>query len=71
LPKGGFFQGTGGSWIFKLSPSGNTAFRTEIQLGRQNPEYYEVLGGLEPGDKVITSGYDSYEKTDEIILNKE
>lgn len=71
LPKGGFFQETGGTWIFKLAPSGNTAFRTEIQLGRQNPEYYEVLGGLEPGDRVITSGYDSYEKTDEIILNKE
>ncbi len=71
LPKGGFYQETGGNWIFKLAQSGNTAFKTEIQLGRQNPEYYEVLGGLEPGDKVITSGYENYGKTDEIVLKKE
>jgi HlyD family secretion protein len=71
LPKGGFYQETGGNWIFKLAQSGNTAFRADIQLGRQNPEYYEVLGGLEPGDKVITSGYENYGKTDEIVLKKE
>ena len=68
LPKGGFFQETGGNWIFKLAQSGTTAFKIDIQLGRQNPEYYEVLGGLLPGDKVITSGYENYGKTDEIIL---
>jgi len=71
LPKGGFFQETGGNWIFKITASGNTAYKAEIQLGRQNPDYYEVLGGLQPGDKVITSGYENYAKTDEIILKKQ
>lgn len=70
LPKGGFYQETGGNWIFRLAQSGNTAYKADIQLGRQNPEYYEVLGGLEPGDKVVTSGYENYGKTDEIVLKK-
>jgi HlyD family secretion protein len=71
LPKGGFFQETGGNWIFKLNKAGNVAFKTNIQLGRQNPQYYEVLGGLDIGDKVVTSGYENYGKTDEIVLKKE
>lgn len=71
LPKGGFFQETGGNWVFKLAQSGNTAYKADVQLGRQNPDYYEVIGGLQPGDKVITSGYDNYGKTDEIVLKKE
>lgn len=71
LAKGGFYQQTGGNWIFKLSENGDIAYKTEIQLGRQNPEYYEVLQGLKPGDKVITSGYDNYENTQELVLKGE
>lgn len=69
IPKGGFFQQTGGNWIFKLSENGNTAYKQPIQLGNQNTEYYEVLDGLNPGDKVITSGYDNYGDIQELILN--
>lgn len=69
IPKGGFFQQTGGNWIFKLSENGHTAYKQPIQLGNQNTEYYEVLDGLNPGDKVITSGYDNYGDIQELILN--
>lgn len=62
LKKGGFYQQTGGNWAFILDLSGNTAYRTDIQLGRQNPDYYEVLEGLQPGDQVIISSYESYDK---------
>jgi HlyD family secretion protein len=68
VPKGGFFQATGGNWIFKLDPDGKTAYRADIQLGRASPDYYEVLQGLKPGDKVITSSYDNYEHIQEIVL---
>ncbi|MCG2419353.1 efflux RND transporter periplasmic adaptor subunit [Aequorivita sp. F47161] len=68
IPKGGFFQETGGNWIFKVSEDGNTAYKTEITLGSQNTENYEVLSGLEPGDKVITSSYDNYGEVQELIL---
>ena len=68
LSKGGFYQQTGGNWIFKLDKSGHTAYRVDIQLGRQNPEYYEVLGGLKPGDKVIVSSYESYDKIQELSI---
>jgi HlyD family secretion protein len=71
LPKGGFYQQTGGNWIFKLNEDGSVGYKTDIQLGRQNPEYYEVLQGLQPGDKVITSGYDNYENTQELVLKKQ
>lgn len=70
LPKGGFFQGTGGNWIFKLNESGTTAYKVDIQLGSQNPDYYEVLQGLKVGDKVITSGYDNYTNVQELVLKK-
>ncbi|MBD1423464.1 efflux RND transporter periplasmic adaptor subunit [Sphingobacterium chuzhouense] len=66
LSKGGFYQQTGGNWIFKLDKNGNTAYRADIQLGRQNPEYYEVIGGLQPGDKVIVSSYETYDKIQEL-----
>lgn len=69
IPKGGFFQATGGNWIFQLSEDGETAYKTPIQLGSQNTEYYEVLQGLEPGDKVITSSYDNYGEVEELVLN--
>ena len=68
VPKGGFYQQTGGNWIFKLDESGKLAYKIDIQLGRQNPEYYELLQGLKEGDKVITSGYDNYEEVQELIL---
>ncbi len=70
VPKGGFYQQTGGNWIFKVAPDGKMAVRKDIQLGRQNTDYYEVLGGLQPGDKVVTSSYENYDKMQELILNK-
>ena len=71
LPKGGFYQQTGGNWIFKVSSDGKTAYRTDIQLGLQNPDYYEVLEGLKQGDKVITSSYDSYGDMQELVLKNQ
>lgn len=68
IPKGGFFQQTGGNWIFKLSPDGNTAYRQDIQINRQSPDYFEVISGLQPGDKVVTSSYDNYEHIQELVL---
>ena len=70
LPKGGFYQQTGGNWIFKLSADGRRAYKTDIQLGRQNTEYYEVLSGLKPGDKVVTSSYENYGNMQELVLKK-
>ena len=70
VPKGGFYQQTGGNWVFKVNDDGSVAYKIDIQLGRQNPEYYEVLGGLKVGDKVITSGYENYENSQELILKK-
>lgn len=60
LPRGNFFQETGGQWIFVLSTDGKSASKRFIKIGRQNPKYYELLEGLEPGEKVIISGYDSF-----------
>jgi HlyD family secretion protein len=68
IPKGGFFQQTGGNWIFKVSDDGESAYRVDIRLGSQNTEYYEVLDGLQPGDKVISSSYDNYGDIQELIL---
>jgi HlyD family secretion protein len=71
VAKGGFYQTTGGNWIFKVSENGKTAYKTDIQLGRQNPDYYEVLEGLKPGDKVVTSSYENYGNMQELVLKKE
>jgi HlyD family secretion protein len=71
LPRGGFFQQTGGNWIFKVSENGNTAYKVDIQLGLQSPDYYQVLQGLKPGDKVITSSYENYGNMQELLLKKE
>jgi HlyD family secretion protein len=71
LPKGGFFQQTGGNWIFKVSDDGKKAYKVDIQLGRYNPDYYEVLGGLKPGDKVVTSSYENYGTMEELVLKKD
>ena len=71
LAKGGFYQQTGGNWIFKISDNGKTAYKTDIQLGRQNTDYYEVYSGLKPGDKVVTSSYENYGTMQELVLSKE
>jgi HlyD family secretion protein len=70
LPRGGFFQQTGGNWIFKVSEDGKTAYKVDIQLNRQNPDYYEIIRGLKPGDKVITSSYENYGDIQELVLTK-
>ena len=68
LAKGGFFQQTGGNWIFKVNDAGTMAYKVDIQLGNQNPDYYEVLEGLKPGDKVVTSSYENYGDMQELVL---
>jgi HlyD family secretion protein len=65
---GGFFNSTGGQWIYVLDPSGDFATRRSIRIGRKNPGFYEVLEGLEPGEKVITSGYDLFGENEKLIL---
>jgi HlyD family secretion protein len=70
VPKGGFFQQTGGNWIFKVSDDGKTAYRVDIQLGQMNQDYYEVLSGLKPGDKVVTSSYENYNNMQILVLKK-
>jgi HlyD family secretion protein len=68
IPRGTFYQKTGGKWIYVVNKDGNKAVKREIRIGRQNPQYYEVLEGLEPGEKVITSGYDSYGDSDVLVF---
>ncbi|HCN82730.1 MAG TPA: efflux transporter periplasmic adaptor subunit [Sphingobacteriaceae bacterium] len=68
LPRGGFYQQTGGNWIFKLNSDGTVAYKTDIQLGGQNPDYYEIFSGLKAGDKVVTSSYENYENMQELVL---
>lgn len=60
IPKGTFYSTTGGQWIFVLDKDGKKAYRRQITIGRQNPQYYEVLDGLQPGERVIISGYEEY-----------
>ena len=71
LPKGGFYQQTGGNWIFKVNENGSVAYKVDIQLNRQNTEFYEVTAGLKPGDKVVTSSYENYGNMQELVLKKE
>ncbi len=68
VAKGGFYQKTGGNWIFKISEDGSTAYKVDVRLGSQNTKFHEVLEGLNPGDKVITSSYDSFGDIDELII---
>ncbi len=68
VPIGGFFQETGGQWIFVLDPTESFATKRSISIGRKNPRYYEVLEGLEPGEKVIVSGYETFGKNEKLIL---
>ncbi|MDR2083511.1 MAG: HlyD family efflux transporter periplasmic adaptor subunit [Bacteroidales bacterium] len=69
IPRGNFYHKTGGAWIYVINSEGTKATKRNIRIGRQNPNYYEVLEGLEPGEKVIISGYDNYGDNDVLILN--
>ena len=71
LDRGGFYQRTGGQWVYLLDKSGNTAVKQSIRLGRQNADVFELLEGLNPGDRVITSSYDTFGDMDKLILNKQ
>ncbi len=68
IPRGTFYQKTGGKWIYVVNKDGSGAVRREIRIGRQNPQYYEILEGLAPGEKVITSGYDNYGDSDVLVF---
>lgn len=68
IPRGTFYQKTGGKWIYVVAPEGGKAIKREIRIGRQNPQFYEVLEGLESGEKVITSGYDSFGDNDVLVF---
>ena len=68
IPRGTFYQKTGGKWIYVVNKEGTKAVKREIHIGRQNPQYYEVLEGLEPGERVITSGYDTYGDSDVLVF---
>ena len=68
IPRGAFYQSTGGKWIYVVVPEGGKAVRREIRIGRQNPQFYEVLEGLEEGEKVITSGYENFGDNEILIF---
>ena len=68
LARGGFYQETGGNWVFVVDESGDYATRRRTSLGRQNPQVYEVLDGLEPGEMVVTSSYDNYADFDRLVF---
>lgn len=68
IPRGGFYQSTGGQWVYVVDPTSSFAYRREIRIGRQNPTFYEVMEGLEPGERVITSSYDNFGNVDRLVL---
>ena len=68
IPRGAFYQKTGGKWIYVVSSDGKRAVKRDIRIGRQNPQYYEVLEGLEPGERVITSSYDGYGEAEQLEI---
>ena len=68
IPRGDFYQATSGRWIYRLSSDGRTARKVDIEIGRQNPQQYEILSGLEPGDQVIVSGYDKLGDVEELVI---
>jgi HlyD family secretion protein len=69
IAKGGFYQTTGGQWVYVLNEDGSSAIKRDIKLGRQNTQVFEVLEGLNPGEKVITSSYDNFGNVDKLVLN--
>ena len=68
VPRGTFYQKTGGRWIYVLTADGSKAYKREIKIGRQNPQYYEVLDGLQPGEQVITSGYNNFGDNECLVI---
>jgi HlyD family secretion protein len=70
LPNGPFYQDTGGNWVFALAPGGGSAERRSVRLGRRNPDFVEVVDGLKPGEKVIVSGYEAFQKMDRVKFDK-
>lgn len=70
LQRGGFYQSTGGQWVYVVNPEQQVAVKRAIRIGRQNPRFYEIIEGLEPGEKVIISGYDNFGNADKLILKK-
>ena len=68
IPRGSFYQNTGGKWVYVLNSDGTKATKRSVRIGRQNPQYYEVLEGLAPGDKVIISSYDAFGDKDELLI---
>ncbi|MDA3954999.1 MAG: efflux RND transporter periplasmic adaptor subunit [Bacteroidales bacterium] len=68
IPRGGFYQSTGGQWVYVVNEDGNLAVKRSISIGRQNPRYYEVLEGLQPGEQVVVSSYDNFNDVDQLIL---
>lgn len=68
IPRGTFYQTTGGKWIYVLSTNGKEAVRRQIKIGRQNPQYYEVIEGLKPGERIITSSYENFGEAEKIII---
>ena len=70
IPRGAFYQTTGGAWVYVLDASGERAYRRMIRIGRQNPQYYEIVEGLQAGERVITSGYENFGTNEVLILKK-
>jgi len=70
IPRGGFYQSTGGQWVYVVDKSGEFAYKRDIRIGRQNPKYYEVLEGLQPGERVIVSSYDNFNEVDKLMLKE-
>jgi HlyD family secretion protein len=70
VAKGGFYESTGGHWVYVLDPSGEFAVKRSVRFGRQNPQVIEILEGLSPGDKIITSAYDAFDEAERLILNQ-
>ena len=68
IPRGNFYQATGGQWIYRLNEDGTRASRVPLTIGRQNPQQYEVTDGLSPGDRVIVTGYDSFGEAEELVI---
>lgn len=68
IPRGSFYQNTGGKWVYVLNADGTKATKRSVRIGRQNPQYYEVLEGLAPGDRVIISSYDAFGDKDELLI---
>ena len=70
LPNGPFYQDTGGNWVFVVAPDGHSAAKRNVRMGRKNPQFVEVLDGLSPGEKVIVSGYEAYQKMDRVEFSE-